>query len=257
MSLTSLALKFAAPLPDLLSFDRYLFIGPHPDDIEIGAGASAAKLAELGKEMCFLVCLDGRYGLENAPVGMNPEQLISVREKEAGRSAAMLGVNDLRFLRLSDGGAYTQEELMQGVGAVIGDFAPDVVFAPDPSVSSECHSDHLNVGEAARRMAFFAPYEGIMNNWNAKAADVKALAYYMTAKPNRYIGTRGYLQKQLDAVFKCHLSHFPPHSAEARSIALYLKLRSADNGIRSLKGQAESFRVLGRMHMHCLPEASK
>ena len=59
MSLSSLAIRFAAPLPDLEAFDRYLFIGPHPDDIEVGAGATAAKLAAAGKTVCFLVCLDG------------------------------------------------------------------------------------------------------------------------------------------------------------------------------------------------------
>lgn len=257
MSLSSLAIRFAAPLPDLEAFDRYLFIGPHPDDIEVGAGATAAKLAAAGKSVCFLVCLDGRFGLENAPAGTSPEQLISVREEEARRSAAMLGVSDLRFLRLCDGGGYSREELMRGIASVIGDFSPEVIFAPDPCVSSECHADHLNVGEAARRMAYFAPYEDIMKNRGAKAAKVQALAYYMTAKPNRYIGTRGFLQKQLDAIFRCHLSQFPPNSPEGRSIALYLKLRAADNGIRSLKGQAEGFRVLGRTHMHCLPEAGK
>ena len=46
MSLTSLIIKFAAPLPDIESFERFLFIGPHPDDIEIGAGATAAKLPQ-------------------------------------------------------------------------------------------------------------------------------------------------------------------------------------------------------------------
>ena len=49
MSLTRLVLRFAAPIPDLLSFERYLFIGPHPDDTEIGAGATAARLAAMGK----------------------------------------------------------------------------------------------------------------------------------------------------------------------------------------------------------------
>ena len=62
MGLTKLVLKFAVPVPKVESFERYLFIGPHPDDIEIGAGATAAKLAAMGKEVCFLVCLDGRFG---------------------------------------------------------------------------------------------------------------------------------------------------------------------------------------------------
>ena len=62
MSLTRLALKFAAPAVKLEAYRRYLFIGPHPDDIEIGAGATAAKLAAEGKDVAFLICTDGRYG---------------------------------------------------------------------------------------------------------------------------------------------------------------------------------------------------
>ena len=65
MSLTNLALHFAAPLPDLEGFERYLFVGPHPDDIEIGAGATVSRLASLGKKITFLICTDGRYGDEN------------------------------------------------------------------------------------------------------------------------------------------------------------------------------------------------
>ena len=93
MSLTSLAIRFAAPLPDIEAFERYLFIGPHPDDIEIGAGATAAKLAAAGKKVCFLVCLDGRFGLENAPAGTSPDDLAALRTEEAKRSARMLGVD--------------------------------------------------------------------------------------------------------------------------------------------------------------------
>ena len=62
MSLTRAALRFAAPLPDIERFQRFLFIGPHPDDIEIGAGATAARLAAAGRELCFLICTDGRFG---------------------------------------------------------------------------------------------------------------------------------------------------------------------------------------------------
>lgn len=255
MSLTSLILKLAAPLPDLESFQRYLFIGPHPDDIEIGAGATAAKLAASGKRVSFLICLDGRYGLEHAPAGTTPEKLTAIRREEALASARMLGVKDVRFLELSDGGFYSPEDLLQGMARVIGEVQPEVIFAPDPCVTSECHTDHLNVGETARRLAFFAPFGNIMTQYGAQSAPVRALAYYMTAKPNRYVKTLGYLPKQLDAIFACHKSQFPDNSPEAKAIALYLKLRACDFGLRSLRGQAEGFRVLDATHMHCLPEA--
>lgn len=252
MSLTRAVLKFAAPLPDVLSFERYLFIGPHPDDIEIGAGATAARLAAMGKKVCFLVCLDGRYGSDTVP----PQELIGIRKSEALASAKALGINDVRFLGLSDGGFYSPEELRDGMAAVIGDFKPDMIFAPDPDVPSECHTDHLNVGQTAKRLACFAPYAGIMDSFGAEAAPVQALGFYMTAKPTRFVKiSRELLSRQRSAVFGCHLSQFGGGMNGADSIALYLRLRAVDLGIRSLKGLAEGFRVLGVTHMHCLPEA--
>lgn len=259
MGLTKFALKFAAPLPKLEKYDRFLFIGPHPDDIEIGAGATAARLAAAGKEVCFLICTDGRYGdgnLTDKASDFDRSRLVALRKRETEASAKYLGVSDVRFLELSDGGFYRYEDLVSGIARTVGSFQPQVIFAPDPAVASECHVDHLNVGMAARQIACHAPYPGIMAEHGAcSSAPVEALAFYMTAKPNRFVRTKGYLQKQLDSVFKHHLSQFPEGCEDAKTIALYLRLRAADYGIRSFGGCAEGFRVLGKIHMHCLPEA--
>ena len=253
MSITSIALKFAAPLPKLESFESFLFIGPHPDDLELGAGATAARLASMGKKVTFLVCLDGRFGFENIKEPITPEQMAKIRQQECLEAASVLGVKDVRFLGLSDGGLYTMEELKTAMARAIGEVQPQVLLAPDPFVSSECHTDHLNVGETARRLAFFAPFRDIMEACGAKSAPVEAIAYYMTAKPNRYVAVSAYTEKQ-KAALRCHKSQFPQGSDALRSLESYLKLRSADFGIRSLKGRAEGFRVLGRTHMHCMPE---
>ena len=256
MSLTRLALRFAVPAPKVEAFDRYLFIGPHPDDIEVGAGATVAKLTAAGKQVCFLICTDGRYGLEHAPEGTAPEELVELRKAEALASAKLLGVRDVRFLGFSDGGFYDFEDLVRAAARVVGDFQPQVILAPDPDVKSECHVDHKNAGEASKRLAFFAPFPEIMARYGAGAADVQALAFYMTARPDRFVSTRGLLRRQLDALL-CHKTQFPPESEAFKSVALYLKLRSVDFGLRSLQGRAEGFRVLGKTHMHCLPEAGR
>lgn len=255
MSLIKLILKAAVPTPKIENYRRYLFVGPHPDDIEIGAGATAAKLAAMGKEICFLVCLDGRFGDGNAPEDIRGDALVALRKQEAIASAAMLGIHDVRFLDLCDGGFYEQQELVSKLAQVVGDFQPDVILAPDPDVTSECHADHLNVGRAAKQVAYFAPYGGIMERYGASAAPVQVLAFFMTAKPNRYVKTGNYLRLQLKSIFENHLSQFPEGCADAKSIALYLKLRAIDFGLRSGKGLAEGFRVLGVTHMHCFPEA--
>jgi hypothetical protein len=93
-----------------------------------------------------------------------------------------------------------------------------------------------------------------MEAYGAKRADVKAVAFFMTAKPNRYSGTTGYTALQRDALL-CHKSQFPRESDAFRLVSLYLRLRSAEFGLRSGHRSAEGFRVLGVTQMHCLPEA--
>lgn len=253
MSLTRLVLRFAAPIPQVEQYERYLFVGPHPDDIEIGAGATAAKLAAAGKAVCFLICTDGRYGDEHAQA--SGDALAARRRDEAVRAAARLGIHDVRFLDFCDGGFYSQEALRSAIAQVIGDFQPDVLLAPDPFVSSECHIDHLNVGQAVRHLAPAAPNRGIMDAYGAKAAPVQAVAFFMTARPNRYVRTSGFMRRQIDTLLTGFPSQFPEGDPGISGIILYLRIRAFAFGLRSLKGCAEGFRVLGALHMHCLPES--
>ena len=255
MGITKLALRIAAPFPKVNSFERYLFVGPHPDDIEIGAGATVAALAAQGKKICFLICTDGRYGTMNMKEPVTEEELIAIRKDEAIRSAAALGVTDVRFLGLSDGGFYDNDDLIKQIAGVISSFQPDVIFAPDPTPTSECHVDHLNVGKAVRTLAVNAANPGIMKKLGASPVPLKAVAFYMTARPNVFMKTTGFVKKQLAALFENHLSQYPAGCVDRDAIKLYLKLRARDFGLRSFHVTAEGFRILGTIHMHCLPEA--
>ncbi len=254
MSLTKAVIRFAAPVPKVEAFERYLFIGTHPDDIEVGAGATVAKLAAEGKEICFLICTDGRYGDEYAPKGITENDLAELRKKEALDSAKLLGITDVRFLGLSDGGFYSEEELLTGIAKVIGDFKPDILLTVDPDVKTECHADHLNTGRAVKKLAFFAPFQKIMDNYKAASSPVKAVAFFMTAKPNRFVKTGHFFAKQLEALFTCFPSQYPKENPASASVKLYLTLRVREYGIRHLCSAAEGFRVLGVTQMHCLPE---
>lgn len=254
--LTKTVIKFAAPIPRIESFNTYLFVGPHPDDIEIGAGATVAKLVKDGKEVYFLICTDGRYGNGHLP-HKKYDEVASIRKKESLASAKFLGLDKkhVLFLELSDGGFYKYDDLVKGIAKVVGKIKPDIIFGPDYLSKSESHKDHLNVGRAVSEVACFAPYEGIMKKYGAKNADVKAVAYYMSARVNSFVKTSGYFDIQCKAVEDYHKSQFIDN--EFDSIKLYLKLRSIEFGIRSFKGRAEGFRVLGVTQMHCLPEAGE
>lgn len=254
MGLTKLALKIAAPVPAVESFSRYMFIGPHPDDIEIGCGATAAKLAAEGKHVSFLILTDGRYGDGNSG-GVKGDDLAALRKKETLASAERLGVKDVRFLDLCDGGFYDYEDMKKGIASTVGESGPELIFAPDPYTGRECHIDHLNAGRAAAHVAYMIPYPGIAEGMGAQRADVKGIAFYMTARPNRYVKvSKEMFALQNEALFGCHTSQYPPGEPETKQLQMYLKLRSADFGLRNLCAHAEGFRVLGQTHMHCIPE---
>ena len=217
MNLVKAVLHFALPKLKIEDADRFLFFGPHPDDIEIGAGATAAKLAAMGKKVRFTVVTDGRFGSEI----VKPEKLAGIRKAEALESARLLGVNDVVFLSFSDGGF-------------------------------EFHKDHLNVGRMAGSIACFAPYGGIMNEMGLSPSPVKAVAFYMTAKPDVFVRTGKYFNTQMNAL-SCHKSQFD----KGNIIFTYLKLRSLNYGLRKLSLHAEAFRLLSQTELHCLPEKGK
>ena len=58
MLLNRLLIKAVAPVPKIEKFKTYLFVAPHPDDIEIAVGRTVARLAREGKDVYYLVCTD-------------------------------------------------------------------------------------------------------------------------------------------------------------------------------------------------------
>lgn len=259
MGLTRFAIDLAVKNPKIESFNTYLFVGPHPDDIEIGAGATISKLVKMGKKVVYLICTDGRYGKENMTDDISCEELAAIRKQECLDSAGFLGVKEVRFLNLPDGAQYEYSQLCKGLAETIMDVKPDIVFGPDPDVDSECHIDHLNVGRAVKEVAHFANYPEIFDGYlqaPSSGIDVKAIALFMTAKPNQFVNTRGHFRNQLESLYY-HKSQYAKGSTQTDSVVLYLKLRSIEFGIKRFCGRAEGFRMMSRTRMHCLPEASK
>lgn len=252
-------LKRAVPVPKIESFDSYLFIGPHPDDIEIGAGATAAKLVQKGKKVTFLIVTDGRYGTDSEDVDLN--ELVKIRQKEAKAAARHLGVEDVIFLPFEDGGLYDIKDMTINIAKQIATICPDVVFTPDPKLPNEAHLDHLNCGNATTHAIIMSITLRLMQDLGINGkADIKALAYYYTARPNRYVNVSKTIKLAYQSVL-LHKSQFPTDTPEQKRIAkllwLYLKLHTLRYGIRRLALHAQGFRVYNALHLHCAPEAAK
>ena len=246
-------LKKAVPVPKVTKFDRFLFVGPHPDDIEVACGGTVAKLTKLGKCITFLIATNGCVG--SVDPNLTSEQLVETRRKEALQSAEMLGVTDVRFLPYDDGGSYDKNAMKKDVVAAILDVQPQVVFCPDYTVPSECHPDHLNVGKITTEAVFVASWDKLTARigLSGSVAGI-TLAYYYTHKPNSYVGVSKTYKLRRQAV-ACHASQFT--EADLKNLNTYFNLREIRFGLRSRKRRAEGYRVLSPTHQHCFPEAGE
>lgn len=246
-------LKKAVPVPKLEKLDRFLFVGPHPDDVEVGCGGTVAKLSALGKQMTFLVATDGCVGSLDASV--SSEKIVEIRRREALESAKLLGVSDVRFLPYRDGNDYDKEAMLKDVVDVILQTRPQVVFCPDYTVPSECHPDHLSVGKVVTKAVFVASWQKLTERIGLQGAVQGVnLAYYFTHKPNCFVSVRKTHKLHLQAI-ACHKSQFSQN--DLQSFKTYFTLREKRLGWKSCKGRAEGYRVLSPTHQHCFPEASE
>lgn len=86
-------------MKERLSGQKGLFIGAHPDDIEIFAGGTVALWAEEGMEIHNLIVTDGAKG---GSVEAGNESLQQTRKKESLNAAEVLGVNNVESLDFPD-----------------------------------------------------------------------------------------------------------------------------------------------------------
>ena len=250
--LKSILLK-AVPVPKIDQFERYLFVGPHPDDIEVACGATVAKLVSLGKKVTFIVCTDGRIGALDE--SLTSEQIVEIRRQEALASAKLLGVDDVVFLPFHDGGNYTADELANALVPHVLQTQPQMVFCPDHTVPSECHPDHLKTGQAVTKAVFLASWPKLTAQLGLEGSAPNInLAYYYTHKPNRYFGIKKLRKVHLDAI-ACHKSQFDENNLNV--FKTYFGVRQLRFGLRSGKGRADGYRVLSPTHQHCFPEIAE
>jgi len=119
---------------------RFLVVGPHPDDQELGMGGTIALLASQGHQVHLLDVTNG----EPTPFG-NPE----TRARESAESARVLGV-ERTLLGLKNREVVHSIENRHKMASMYRKFRPDAIFLPYPL---DAHPDHVavtRIGEDAR-----------------------------------------------------------------------------------------------------------
>jgi LmbE family N-acetylglucosaminyl deacetylase len=235
------------PLPNLEGCKSLLAVQPHPDDNEIGAGATIAKLAENGCRITYLTVTDGSIGTSDPSI--KREEVAAIRRKEVERSAAYLGVSAALFLDFPDGGYVDEKFLCQSIVQVIRNVKPEIVLAPDPFLPYEAHPDHRSVGMAAAEACLFCQFPGFKTGDGAGpgAWAVKGIAFHSTAWPNTFIGVDATWEKKMKAI-ALHESQFSPEALQP--LSMYFAFKAAQYAKDRPFKMAEAFKALTTDHLH-------
>lgn len=242
---TAAADAICAP-PDITKAKRVLFVQPHPDDNQIGAGGTIAYLRSLGVEVYELTVTDDRYA-EPEYIGKEND-VQTLRQKEALAAQQMLGMKNAGFLGFADKTDASEREISLKVVEVIRKVKPDYVITADPNLASECHSDHIKIGNAVKYAAMDALCNFYPEFVDGKLRDdawrVKGVGFYYTDKPNTLIDITEFEELKMDSI-KCHVSQAEP--ALLAAIMLQQKLFAEGTDFKA----AEPLRMLSSLQMHC------
>ncbi|QXP67434.1 bacillithiol biosynthesis deacetylase BshB1 [Polaribacter sp. AHE13PA] len=109
---------------DILAF------GAHPDDVELGCGATIAKEISLGKKVGIVDLTRGELGTRGSA---------DLRDIEAANSAKILGVSVRENLRFSDGFFTNDKKHQLAIIKMIRKYQPEIVLC---NAVDDRHIDH-------------------------------------------------------------------------------------------------------------------
>jgi len=122
----------------------FLAIGAHPDDIEIMAGGTIARLIHFGKKGVLLDMTAGEMGTRGSE---------EIRHQEAQRACRELGVQKRICLGLPDAHLQVLPTHLSALVNLIREVQPKVIITHN---SNEDHPDHVATHELVKKAAFLA-----------------------------------------------------------------------------------------------------
>ena len=121
-----------------------LFVGAHPDDIELSCGGTIVNSVKAGLRVGMLDLTRGEMGTRGTPQG---------REREARNAARILGAAFRRQLDFGDGNLAVGRDQELQIIEVIRRTRPRLVFVSYPD---DRHPDHTRAGQVVTDASFYA-----------------------------------------------------------------------------------------------------
>ncbi|MCD8405921.1 bacillithiol biosynthesis deacetylase BshB1 [Tenacibaculum dicentrarchi] len=187
---------------DILAF------GAHPDDVELGCGATIAKEITSGKKVGIIDLTRGELGTRGSA---------ELRDIEAKNAAAILGVSVRENLGFADGFFKNDKEHQLAVIKMLRKYQPDIVLC---NAIDDRHIDHPKGSDLVSNACFLSgllKIETILNGEVQEKWRPKLVYHYIQWKniePDVVVDVTGFMDKKEKSVLAYASQFFDPNSKE-------------------------------------------
>jgi len=169
---------------DILAF------GAHPDDVELGCGATIAKEISLGKKVGIVDLTRGELGTRGSA---------EIRDEEAAKAAEILGVSVRENLNFRDGFFLNDEKHQLEIIKMIRKYQPEIVLC---NAIDDRHIDHAKGSKLVSDACFLSglrrietSLEGIIQTeWRPKL--VYHYIQWKNIEPDFVVDVSEFMQKK-------------------------------------------------------------
>ena len=188
-----------------------LAIGAHPDDVELGCGATIAKEISAGKKIGILDLTRGELGTRGSA---------AIRDIEANNDAKLLGVSIRENLAFADGFFVNNKEHQLEVIKIIRKYKPEIVLC---NAIDDRHIDHPKGSQLVSESCFLSgllKVETVFEGKHQKAWRPKQVYHYIQWKniePDFVVDVTGFIDAKVEAVKAYSSQFYNPNSNEPSS----------------------------------------
>ncbi|MBA5793238.1 bacillithiol biosynthesis deacetylase BshB1 [Flavobacterium sp. xlx-214] len=222
---------------DILAF------GAHPDDVELGCGATIAKEISLGKKVGIIDLTRGELGTRGSA---------EIRDQEAAAAAKILGVSARENLAFRDGFFTNDDKHQLEIIKMIRKYQPEIVLC---NAIDDRHIDHGKGSKLVSDACFLSGLRRIETSLDGVSQEAwrpKLVYHYIQWKniePDFVVDVSDFMQQKIDAVMAYSSQFYDPNSNEpvspiaTKNFTESIEYRAKDLGRLVFADYAEGFTV--------------
>lgn len=187
---------------DILAF------GAHPDDVELGCGATLAKEISLGKKVGIVDLTRGELGTRGSA---------EIRDQEAAKAAKILNLSIRENLNFRDGFFVNDEKHQLEIIRSIRKFKPEIVIC---NAVNDRHIDHGKGSKLVSDACFLSglpkiktDYDGVQQEaWRPKL--VYHYVQWINLEPDFVVDVTGFMDIKMESILAYSSQFYNPDADE-------------------------------------------